>query len=200
MTHTHFRPGIAPNSTLDFLGTQVDYAPTILALADLPTPSYMDGTNLVPLLVSGDVAELQGVPLPPSVDRSLLRAANAAAKSLHMDVFNAAHAASTSNGSAVAAAATSLSSAAIVAAAKAAAKAAIEQRDTSFHAYYNQGPWMTGCGNLPASNWCKAARHRLDDWSNTWIALVHTDRAGGGAKYKCVCGHCCRIHFVLEGG
>jgi len=43
---------------------------------------------------------------------------------------------------------------------------------------------MTGCGNLPASNWCKAARHRLDDWSNTWIALVHTDRAGGGAKYK----------------
>jgi hypothetical protein len=118
-------PGIRKNSTFDFLGTQVDYAPTFLALANIAPPPHMDGANLVPLLVQPFVAAAQGEVLPGSVARSLARTAAAPA------------------------------------------------RDASFHEYYNQGPWETGCGNLPKSNWCKPARHRLDDWSNTWAAVVY---------------------------
>ncbi len=44
-------PGIAPNSTLDVLGTQVDLAPTILGLAGIDTPDYMDGRSVASLLV-----------------------------------------------------------------------------------------------------------------------------------------------------
>ena len=68
-------PGIARDSQFDFLGTQVDYAPTILALANIPTPAYMDGTNLVPLLVSPETAAEQHQQLPRSVVRSLARTA-----------------------------------------------------------------------------------------------------------------------------
>ena len=66
-------PGIAKGSTFDFLGTQVDYAPTILAMADIPTPAYMDGTDILPLLVDPRVAEQQNETLPRSVARSLAR-------------------------------------------------------------------------------------------------------------------------------
>jgi arylsulfatase A-like enzyme len=45
------RPGIAPGSTLDFLGTQVDLAPTILEMAGLTPPAVMDGQSVLPLLV-----------------------------------------------------------------------------------------------------------------------------------------------------
>eukprot|EP01045_Picozoa_sp_COSAG04_P042879 COSAG04_NODE_13769_length_592_cov_1.722110_2_plen_72_part_01 len=44
-------PGISPNSTNEFLGTQVDLAPTMLGLAGIATPPYMDGKSLVSLLV-----------------------------------------------------------------------------------------------------------------------------------------------------
>ena len=43
-------PGIKRGSQLDWLGTQVDLAPTILALAGIPTPSDMDGRSIVPLV------------------------------------------------------------------------------------------------------------------------------------------------------
>ena len=60
-------PGIKANSTTDFLGTQVDLAPTMLGLAGLDTPAYMDGRSLVPLLVEEEGG------LPGSVRRHLAR-------------------------------------------------------------------------------------------------------------------------------
>ena len=66
-------PGIKRNSQLEWLGTQVDIAPTILGLAGIPTPSDMDGRSIVPLLVSHVVAETQHETLPGSVKRTLAR-------------------------------------------------------------------------------------------------------------------------------
>eukprot|EP01065_Artemidia_motanka_P029313 TRINITY_DN35454_c0_g1_i1.p1 TRINITY_DN35454_c0_g1~~TRINITY_DN35454_c0_g1_i1.p1 ORF type:complete len:616 (+),score=241.61 TRINITY_DN35454_c0_g1_i1:79-1926(+) len=45
-------PGIAAGSKLDFPGTNVDVAPTILGLAGIDTPAVMDGKSVVPLLVT----------------------------------------------------------------------------------------------------------------------------------------------------
>lgn len=44
-------PGIKPGSKVDFQGTNVDVAPTILGLAGIATPTEMDGKSIVPLLV-----------------------------------------------------------------------------------------------------------------------------------------------------
>ena len=44
-------PGIEPNSANEFFGTQVDLAPTMLGLAGIPTPSYMDGKSIVSVIV-----------------------------------------------------------------------------------------------------------------------------------------------------
>merc|ERR1719329_1075183 len=44
-------PGIEANTSLDFLGTQVDLAPTILGLAGLEASEGVDGRSVVPLLV-----------------------------------------------------------------------------------------------------------------------------------------------------
>ena len=120
-------PGIKAGSTLDFPGTQVDHAPTILGLAGIDTPNYMDGVSIVPLLVRRDTAEAQGQRLPGSVEEHLRRTA------------------------------------------------APPKRVASYHTYYNQGPWFTGCdpGDPVAGSWCERKavapydRHRLDDWSNT---------------------------------
>ena len=71
-------PGIKRGSQLDWLGTQVDLAPTILALAGIPTPSDMDGRSVVPLLVSPATAAEQGEALPGSVSRTLERDASGA--------------------------------------------------------------------------------------------------------------------------
>ena len=35
---------------------------------------------------------------------------------------------------------------------------------------------------MPKSNWCIPARHRLDDWSNTWAAIVYTPPATSAAS------------------
>merc|ERR1719265_1691924 len=59
-------PGIAAGSTLELQGTNVDLAPTILGLAGIETPAYMDGRSIVPVLVRGDA---EGV--PASVQRHL---------------------------------------------------------------------------------------------------------------------------------
>ena len=130
-------PGIARNSTFDWLGTQVDLAPTILGLAGIAAPPHMDGTDLVPLLVRADTAAAQREALPGSVRAHL-------------------------NG---------------------AAGAPLPQRLASYHVYYNQGPWETGCGHEPPVNWCKPKRHPLDDWSNTWMG-VHYRSPHDGAAYK----------------
>eukprot|EP01060_Flectonema_neradi_P040803 TRINITY_DN9425_c0_g1_i1.p1 TRINITY_DN9425_c0_g1~~TRINITY_DN9425_c0_g1_i1.p1 ORF type:complete len:579 (+),score=79.25 TRINITY_DN9425_c0_g1_i1:25-1737(+) len=45
-------PGIKKNSTLETLATQVDLAPTILGLAGIETPEYMEGRSLVSNLVT----------------------------------------------------------------------------------------------------------------------------------------------------
>ena len=58
-------PGISPNSTNEFLGTQVDLAPTMLGLAGIATPPYMDGKSLVSLLVPPQ--NLDAAVVPPSV-------------------------------------------------------------------------------------------------------------------------------------
>ena len=69
-------PGIRRNSQLDWLGTQVDVAPTILGLAGIPTPADVDGRSIVPLLVSAAVAAEQAEDLPGSVRQSLFRHAH----------------------------------------------------------------------------------------------------------------------------
>lgn len=46
-------PGIAPNSTFGFLGTNVDVMPTVLGLAGVETPSTMDGRSLANILTAG---------------------------------------------------------------------------------------------------------------------------------------------------
>ena len=66
-------PGIKHSSTIEWLGTQVDIAPTILGLAGIPTPADMDGRSIVPLLVSSSVAATQGETLPGSVSQTLAR-------------------------------------------------------------------------------------------------------------------------------
>ena len=58
-------PGISPNTTNEFLGTQVDLAPTMLGLAGIATPPYMDGKSLVSLLVPPQ--NLDAAVVPPSV-------------------------------------------------------------------------------------------------------------------------------------
>eukprot|EP00663_Eupelagonemidae_sp_cell21sb_P002896 gene2896-3099_t len=61
-------PGIRRNSTFDWLGTQVDLAPTILGLAGIDAPSYIDGKSFAPLLVNRETAAEQGERLPASSD------------------------------------------------------------------------------------------------------------------------------------
>ena len=54
-------PGIRAGAESDFLGTQVDLAPTILGMAGIAAPPGMDGKSLVPLLTSGgDAGALLG--------------------------------------------------------------------------------------------------------------------------------------------
>lgn len=52
-------PGISPGSTFPYPATQVDMAPTWLALAGLKKPSDMDGKSITPLIVDPAAA---GVP------------------------------------------------------------------------------------------------------------------------------------------
>merc|ERR1711918_178519 len=47
-------PGIAPGSTFEAPGTQVDLAPTFLALAGLDKPPVMDGKSITPFLLAND--------------------------------------------------------------------------------------------------------------------------------------------------
>lgn len=50
--HQLFRgPGIKPGMTFDYIGTNVDIAPTLLGLAGIDTPPTMDGKSVVPLIV-----------------------------------------------------------------------------------------------------------------------------------------------------
>jgi hypothetical protein len=54
-------PGIAAGSTFDYLGTQVDLAPTWLGMAGLDKPDSMDGRSVAPLIID---ANQPGVPPP----------------------------------------------------------------------------------------------------------------------------------------
>eukprot|EP00730_Choanoeca_flexa_P004006 TRINITY_DN11568_c0_g1_i4.p1 TRINITY_DN11568_c0_g1~~TRINITY_DN11568_c0_g1_i4.p1 ORF type:complete len:512 (+),score=86.63 TRINITY_DN11568_c0_g1_i4:39-1574(+) len=53
-------PGVEPGSENSVFGTNVDYTPTWLGLADIDTPAHMDGKSLVPNLVTADSANLPG--------------------------------------------------------------------------------------------------------------------------------------------
>ena len=116
-----YGPGIKPNSTTDFLGTQVDLAPTILGLAGIQADAGIDGRSIVPLLVR----EEERVAAPASVRR-------------HLDSLVAAGLKPPS-------------------------------RTSSFHTYYNQGPWEVG------------KPHALDDRSNTYIGVSFNN---GTHRYK----------------
>ena len=37
-------------------------------------------------------------------------------------------------------------------------------RNSSYHIFYNQGPWMASDG-----------RHKMEDWSDTWHGIAHRD-------------------------
>ena len=109
-------PGIRQNSRFDeWLGTQVDLAPSILALAGIDAPAWMDGRSVVPLLVSPQVAMEQREVLPGSTLRHLSLASSQA-------------------------------------------------RNSSYHVFYNQGPWMASDG-----------RHKMEDWSDTWHGIAYRD-------------------------
>eukprot|EP00756_Hemistasia_phaeocysticola_P060152 Hpha_TRINITY_DN3779_c0_g1::TRINITY_DN3779_c0_g1_i1::g.23856::m.23856/K01137/GNS; N-acetylglucosamine-6-sulfatase len=60
-------PGIARNAVMDKMGTQVDLAPTILALAGLGAPSEMDGRSMLANIIT------QPEEAVPSVRRGLAR-------------------------------------------------------------------------------------------------------------------------------
>lgn len=60
-------PGIRPGSELDFLGTNVDLAPTILGLAGIAAPAGTDGRSIVPLIIPAD----DSMTIPQSVRRHL---------------------------------------------------------------------------------------------------------------------------------
>ena len=61
-------PGIEQGSTFDAFGTQVDLAPTWLAMAGLEKPASYDGKSVLPFLIKTDAAMARA---PPSVQRSL---------------------------------------------------------------------------------------------------------------------------------
>jgi hypothetical protein len=50
-------PGVAPGTTLDVMGMNMDIAPTLLEAAGLPIPASVDGKSLLPLLVGSDAAK-----------------------------------------------------------------------------------------------------------------------------------------------
>jgi arylsulfatase A-like enzyme len=54
-------PGIAPGTVVDDVTAQVDFAPTVLAMAGLPVPPSVDGVDLLPRLTAGAAAP--GTPL-----------------------------------------------------------------------------------------------------------------------------------------
>lgn len=62
-------PGIPKGTVIDFQGTNVDVAPTILEMMGIEPPEWMDGRSVLPLLVTDPDAP--GV--PGSVKRSLQR-------------------------------------------------------------------------------------------------------------------------------
>jgi N-acetylglucosamine-6-sulfatase len=115
-------PGIRQNSSFDeWLGTQVDLAPSILALAGIDAPAWMDGRSVIPLLVSPQVATEQHEVVPGSTLR-------------HLSV--------SSHGPSRPAA----------------------RNSSSYHIFYNQGPWMASDG-----------RHKMEDWSDTWHGIAYRD-------------------------
>jgi arylsulfatase A-like enzyme len=52
-------PGIAPGTVLAAATAQVDFAPTVLDMADLPIPASVDGLSLLPNLID------PALPAPP---------------------------------------------------------------------------------------------------------------------------------------
>jgi hypothetical protein len=116
---------------------QVDFAPTFLSLAGIEMPDYMDGTDLVPLLVAPAVARAQGEALPGSVTRSLSRSQVGGAVPKPKPV-----------------------------------------RETSFHQYFNQGPWKVNCTQAP--------KHR---------PRYRVQRSVGG-EYRFICT--CQSQLVLN--
>lgn len=55
-------PGIAPNTVIDELISNIDIGPTLCELAGIPVPNIMDGRSLVPLLKGGDADLLSSRP------------------------------------------------------------------------------------------------------------------------------------------
>ena len=126
-------PGIKAGVTLDYLGTNVDLAPTMLGLAGLDTPASMDGRSIVPLIVTetnattppnngnaaggggggGGVDENENLDTVAAVPASVLRHLERAEVPPH--------------------------------------------RKASFHIYYNQGPWEVSQRH-PLDDWSNTYR------------------------------------------
>lgn len=64
-------PGIPAGTKNPVRGSNVDYAPTFLGLADIDTPEFMDGRSIVSALIPNTTAP----GLPASVQRHLAKQA-----------------------------------------------------------------------------------------------------------------------------
>jgi N-acetylglucosamine-6-sulfatase len=111
-------PGIPKGTILDFLGTQVDLAPTMLGFAGIDPAPWMDGKSIVSLLVKPGSQNDGAAPIPASVTRhldALKRMSVTDGSSAYTSADTSAY---TPDGAPV--------------------------RTASFHEYYNQGPWEVG--------------------------------------------------------
>ena len=88
-------PGIPPGTKLDFLGTQVDLAPTMLGLAGLPPAPTFDGKSIVPLLIpnatvdfTAGTSTVTGAPVPAPVLRHLAETAKPSRRASFHEYYN----------------------------------------------------------------------------------------------------------------
>ena len=73
-------PGIPRGVTSTFAGTHIDLAPTILSLANITAPAWMDGSSLLPIMITAINTEQRQI--PPTVQAHLNSVSSRQAASL----------------------------------------------------------------------------------------------------------------------